>query len=517
MQVGQENLVFDTFIIGGGVNGAGIARDAAGRGLSVGLCERADFANATSSASSKLIHGGLRYLEHYKFKLVAQALAERERLLAIAPHITWPMRFVLPYEPHLRPAWMLRAGLFLYDHLHHAYGVKRTLPSSCSVRLNPQNSQNPPHMEPRLQPHLTKGFEYSDVWVDDARLTILNVMDAHQRGAAIYARTECIHAVHDGVLWHLTLRRSAASDGIAEHNESDRIVNIRSRTVVNAAGPWVQDVAQHNQLPSQGQVQWIKGSHVIVPRLHTGQQAYILQQPDSRIVFVMPYEQHFTLIGTTDVRVSKEDLGYTLQASEAEIDYLLTAANRSFAKTWLGDDVIHTYAGVRPLYDDGSANPSQTTRDYTLKTQQGWLDVYGGKITTYRALAQTAIDMLRPHLKAAGVSIGSDWSERATLPGGDIGAFEPFFKDLHQQHPQFNTLWLKSAAHRHGSNIHRWLSKDLGDDLGGGLMQAEAQYLKDHEWAMTLDDMLWRRTKCGLHAKAGPMSQGFGTHSVPPI
>ncbi len=468
-------MKFDIFIIGGGINGAGIARDAAGRGLAVGLCERADFANATSSASSKLIHGGLRYLEQYEFKLVAEALAERERLLAIAPHIAWPMRFVLPHEAHLRPAWMLRAGLFLYDHLHLAYGVRRSLPGSHGVKLGAP-----------LQARLTRGFEYSDAWVDDARLTVLNIMDAHQRGASIFARTEFISASHDGTQWQLTLK------------DAEKTLTVQAKTVVNAAGPWVTQVAQHNPLVTQDRVQLVKGSHLIVPRQYSGEQAYILQQPDGRIVFVIPYEQRFTLIGTTDVRVGMDTLNYAMTPTDEEVDYLLAAANRYLAKPVAKTDVIHSYAGVRPLYDDGSDNPSQTTRDYTLKLQQNWLDIFGGKITTYRYLAQEALDKLRPALP----QMGAHWSASAPLPGGDIGNFEAFFTDLSAQHPQHDRAWLRSAAHRHGSSIHQWLGKDLGSDLGGGLMQAEAQYLKHHEWAHTLDDMMWRRTKCGLHAKA---------------
>ena len=470
----SHSQTFDMFIIGGGINGAGIARDAAGRGLSVGLCERADFANATSSASSKLIHGGLRYLEHYEFKLVAEALAERERLLAIAPHIAWPMRFVLPHEPHLRPAWMLRAGLFLYDHLHLAYGVRRSLPGSRSITLSAP-----------LHARLTRGFEYSDAWVDDARLTILNVMDAHQRGAHIYPRTECTGAAHDGTLWTLSLKDAAHT------------FTVKTRAVVNAAGPWVAQVAQQNQLPSTDRVQLVKGSHIIVPRQYTGEQAYILQQPDGRIVFVIPYEQRFTLIGTTDVRVGMADLSYAMTPTEDEVDYMLAAVNRYLAKPVAKPDVIHSYAGVRPLYDDGSPNPSETTRDYTLKLTHHWLDIFGGKITTYRYLAQEALDLLRPSVP----HMGKAWSAAAVLPGGDIGAFEAFYAELAQQYPQHPRDWLRSAAHRHGSNIYQWLSNDNGADLGGGLMQAEAQYLTHTEWAHTIDDMMWRRTKCGLHAK----------------
>ena len=479
----DDPFLYDVFIIGGGINGAGIARDAAGRGLRVGLCERADFANATSSASSKLIHGGLRYLEQYEFKLVAEALAERERLLAIAPHIAWPLRFVLPHAPHLRPAWMIRLGLFLYDHLHLFYGVKRTLPASKKVALGSP-----------LQAQFKLGFEYSDAWVDDARLTILNVMDAHQRGASIFARTEFMSAAHNGNHWVLSLKTA------------DQTFTVHTKTVVNAAGPWVKHVGAHNTLPSNNAVQLVKGSHIIVPRQHAGSEAYILQQTDGRIVFALPYEQSFTLIGTTDVRVGAADLSDAMTPNEAEIAYLLAAANAYLEKPITAQDIVHTYAGVRPLYDDGSPNPSETTRDYTLIVQQDWLDIFGGKITTYRYLAQEALERLRPSLP----HMGNAWSDTQPLPGGDLEGypdFASFFEALSRDYSQLPKDWLYSAARRHGSNARRWLGQatiidDLGADLGGGLLQAEADYLQAHEWAVTLDDMLWRRTKCGLHAKA---------------
>jgi glycerol-3-phosphate dehydrogenase len=353
--------------------------------------------------------------------------------------------------------------------------VRRSLLGSHSIKLGAP-----------LQARLSHGFEYSDAWVDDARLTILNVMDAQQRGANVFARTEFVSATHDGTLWQLTLK------------DSEKTFTVQAQCVVNAGGPWVKQVANQNQLVTKDRVQLVKGSHLIVPRQYAGEQAYILQQPDGRIVFVIPYEQHFTLIGTTDVRVGMADLNYAMTPSDDEVDYMLAAANRYLAKPVAKSDVIHSYAGVRPLYDDGSDNPSQTTRDYTLKMQQNWLDIFGGKITTYRYLAQEALDKLRPAL----AHMGKHWSGTAPLPGGDIGNFEAFFSELAKQHPQHKPGWLRSAAHRHGSNIHHWLKGDLGDDLGGGLMQAEAQYLKDKEWASTLDDMMWRRTKCGLHAKA---------------
>ena len=480
--------LFDIFIIGGGINGAGIARDAAGRGLRVGLCERADFAQATSSASSKLIHGGLRYLEHYEFKLVAEALAERERLLKIAPHIAWPLRFVLPHEPHLRPAWMIRMGLFLYDNLHRAFGVRRTLPGSNSVSVGAP-----------LKPQFVRGFEYSDAWVDDARLVILNMMDAHQRGASIFARTEYVSAEQQAGVWIITLK------------DAEKTFSIRSKTVVNAAGPWVAQVAEANTLGAQAKVQLVKGSHIIVPKISAGDKAYILQQADARIVFMIPYEQHFTLIGTTDVRVQAAELSHAMTPSAEEVAYLLAAANGYLTTQLTEKEIVHSYAGVRPLFDDGSANASQTTRDYTLVENQGWLNVFGGKLTTYRYLAQAALDKLSKALPR----MGEPWTDTKPLPGGDFDSFETFYEQLAAEYPQLPTDWLRSAAHRHGTNIRRWLGKaqtmdDLGADLDGGLTDAEAAYLREFEWAVTLDDMLWRRTKCGLHLKWAQINARFG-------
>ena len=476
----DTTAIYDLFIIGGGINGAGIARDAAGRGLRVGLCERADFAQATSSASSKLIHGGLRYLEHYEFRLVAEALAERERLLKIAPHIAWPMRFVLPHEPHLRPAWLIRLGLFLYDHLHLAFGVTRSLPSSHAVTLSAP-----------LKTSFTRGFEYSDAWVDDARLVILNLMSARDLGANILARTEFVSASREGDTWLIHLKNSASE------------WTVRSKTVVNAAGPWVAQVASLNTLKAQAGVQLVKGSHIIVPRVHASEQAFILQQADGRIVFVIPYEGDFTLIGTTDVRVQAAELSHAMTPSADEITYLITAANTYLAQPITQSDIVHSYAGVRPLYDDGSANASKTTRDYTLIESNGWLDVFGGKLTTYRYLAQEVMTKLKPQLP----NMGATWTASTALPGGDFDRFDVFFTALQAEYPALPAKWLAAAAHRHGTNIRLWLGKaqtlgDLGADLGGGLYEAEAAYLREFEWADTLDDMLWRRSKCGLHAKA---------------
>lgn len=479
---------YDLFIIGGGVNGAGIARDAVGRGLRVGLCERGDFAGATSSASSKLIHGGLRYLEHYEFKLVAEALAERERLLKIAPHVAWPLRFVLPHSKELRPMWMLRAGLMLYDNLHRLYGVKRTLPSSYQIAS----------INRSLKAQYTKGFEYSDAWVDDARLVILNLVDARERGATIYPRTEFVASAQTDQGFTLTLRDVA----------SGREFLVSARAVVNAAGPWVKEAAERDPQGSRAKVQLVKGSHIIVPQVMIDERAYILQNDDRRVVFMIPYEQQFTLIGTTDLRIAENELPQkgSLKASSDEISYLCAAVNRYLAKPVSSSDVIHTYAGVRPLYDDGSANPSETTRDYVLKTRRTesgamWLDIYGGKITTYRYLAQEALKEIKPALP----QMRGEWTADAPLPGADFSSFASFADTMQQRYAFAPSEWLMSALHRHGTRIERWMGhakqmSDMGTDLGGGLYEAEAEFLKREEWAVTQDDMMWRRTKCGLHA-----------------
>jgi glycerol-3-phosphate dehydrogenase len=490
-----DGAAFDLFVIGGGINGAGIARDAAGRGLAVALAERGDFAGATSSASSKLIHGGLRYLEHYEFRLVAEALAERERLLAIAPHLAWPLRFVLPHARALRPAWMLRAGLLLYDNLHRAYGVRRTLAGSKTLRLA-QCLQGK-----ALQEQYQLGFEYSDAWVDDARLVIANLIDARERGATILARCEFAAAepAPQGGGWRVRLRDG---DGAA--------LELHARAVVNAAGPWVREAAGRRAAPRPGAVQLVKGSHIVVPRAYDGAQAYILQNDDGRIVFLIPYEQRFTLVGTTDLRIEPAQLAAPLAPSEDEIAYLLRAANRWLRRPLARQQVLHGYAGVRPLYDDGSGNPSETTRDYVLARADlgaaAWLDIYGGKITTYRRLAEEALDRLAD---LPGFGARRAWTGAAVLPGGDFGAdgrdFAAFFAALRARHAGLPAGWLEAAAHRHGSRIERWLGgaqtlAELGRDLGGGMTEAEADYLRREEWARDADDLMWRRSKCGLQA-----------------
>ncbi len=482
---------FDLLVIGGGINGAGIARDAAGRGLSVCLVEQDDLASHTSSASTKLIHGGLRYLEYYEFRLVREALAERERLLAIAPHIIWPMRFVLPQGPvssakGSRPAWMLRAGLFLYDHL----GGRRVLPPSRALRFDGAG----PHAElgAGLRPGIARGFAYSDCWVEDSRLVVLNAMDAAGRGAVVRTRTRLVSARRTGRHWHAVLldRETGAQD------------TVQASMLVNAAGPWVADVlAGALGQNSASRTRLVKGSHIVVPRLYEGEHAYLLQNPDGRVVFVIPYEGAFSLIGTTDLPWTDDPA--TVCISPDETAYLCESAARWLTRTVTPDDVVWSYAGVRPLHDDGAANASAVTRDYVLELdapegQAPSLSVFGGKITTYRRLAEAALAKLRID--------GASWTAGAALPGGDIalGDFEAFLADLAAAYPFLSPPQARRVARAYGTRAARWLgaakrTDDLGRDFGAGLTEVEIGYLTAQEFARTADDVLWRRSKLGLH------------------
>lgn len=477
--------VHDLLIIGGGINGTGIARDAAGRGLTVLLCERGDLAEFTSSASTKLIHGGLRYLEHYEFRLVREALAERERLLRLAPHIVWPLRFVLPHDAGLRPAWMLRAGLFLYDHLARL----RTLPGSKPVRLRTSPLGVP------LRERLTKGFVYSDCWVEDSRLVVLNAMDARARGAEIRTRTGVESARRAEGGWTATLRDTATG----------RTEIVRARAVINAAGPWVSEtLGTVLGIDSHAAVRLIKGSHIVVRKLYVGDQAYILQQPDKRIVFAIPYERDFTLIGTTDVPY--RDAPGPVAISPEETRYLCACVHRSFAKAIGPEDVVWSYAGVRPLYDDAAADASAVTRDYvlTLDAASGRppaLSVFGGKITTYRRLAEHAIAKIAPHFPR----LGPAWTGDAPLPGGAmLGAdFDAFLAELTRDAPFLSPETVRRLARAYGTEARTILAgarslADLGEAFDGGLTAAEVDYLIRAEWARTADDILWRRSKLGL-------------------
>jgi glycerol-3-phosphate dehydrogenase len=476
----------DLLVVGGGINGAGIARDAAGRGLKVLLCEKDDLGAATSSASSKLIHGGLRYLERFEFRLVSEALTEREILLRCAPHIVRPMRFVMPHVPELRPAWMIRAGLFLYDYLAR----RQTLPGSRGIRLR----AGPYHSG--LKPGLDKGFIYYDCWVDDARLVVLTVRAAASLGAEVQTRTVCVAAQRIQGRWHATLR---GADG----TESEVV----AQGLANAAGPWagtfLSDVLRQ---PAAFRLKLVKGSHIVVPCLYSGEHAFILQNDDRRVIFAYPYQQHYTLIGTTDVELHG-DPG-PCQASGEEITYLCRAANRYFTRQVGAHDVVWSYCGIRPLYDDGSTDPSAVTRDYVLHVDQQAgvapaLSVFGGKITTYRRLAEHALEKLAPWFP----QMTGAWTAGVALPGGDLDGQDPaqFARArLRRDFPWATDELCLALALRHGADARLVLGAatgvaGLGEHFGAGLYAREMDYFIDHEWAKTAEDVLWRRTKVGLH------------------
>lgn len=475
---------YDLAVIGGGINGVGIAADAAGRGLSVFLCEKDDLAQHTSSASSKLIHGGLRYLEHYEFRLVREALAEREVLLAKAPHIVKPMRFVLPHRPHLRPAWMIRAGLFLYDHL----GKRKRLGASRSLRFGADSP---------LKPAISRGFEYADCAVDDARLVVLNAMAAREHGAHIHTRTRCLRAERTDGVWEVELQ---AADG--------SVRTIRARALVNAAGPWVASFIKDDlKLDAPYGIRLIQGSHLIVPRLYEGEHAYILQNEDQRIVFCIPYLDRFTLIGTTDREYSGDPAKVAI--TEQETDYLLNIVNAHFKRPLSREDILHTYSGVRPLCNDESDNPSAVTRDYTLalSAEQGQaplLSVFGGKLTTYRKLAESAMAELKPFF----TQMRGSWTAEAALPGGEqMSSVQALVDALLARHSWLPVDIAKRWALTYGTRAWQLLDgvqgpEDLGQAIGGGLFSREVDYLRSAEWAISADDILWRRTKLGLFTTA---------------
>ena len=471
------STIFDIAIVGGGINGTGIARDAAGRGLSVLLLEQGDLAGATSSASTKLIHGGLRYLEHYEFRLVRESLAEREVLLRAAPHIVWPLRFVLPHHAGLRPWWMVRAGLFLYDHL----GGRRILPPARVVDF-----RNDPAGAP-LRPEFTSGFEYSDCWVDDARLVVLNARDAAARGADIRTYTACVSACPEDGVWSL-----GSSTG----------ENVRARVLVNAAGPWVSrflsDVVRQN---APTRVRMVKGSHIVVRRLFEHDRCYIFQNRDGRVCFAIPYEHDFTLIGTTDEDYEGDP--YAADVSPAEEAYLLSAVG-SYLRTPIDpSSIVWRYAGVRPLRDDGTGSAQEATRDYVLELEGSppVLSVFGGKITTYRRLAEAAMAKLAgffPRLPGA-------WTEGASLPGGDFpwdgaGAMRHSLLD---QYPFLAVETADRFVRSYGTLTGEMLGNartaaDLGGVVGADLTEREVGWLVQTEWVRTADDVLWRRSKLGL-------------------
>jgi glycerol-3-phosphate dehydrogenase len=477
--------MLDLIIIGGGINGVGIARDAAGRGLKVLLCEKDDLASHTSSASSKLIHGGLRYLEYYEFRLVAEALSERETLLRIAPHIIWPLEFVMPHVPELRPAWMIRAGLFLYDHL----GKREKLPGSRGVTLGGTGYGE------NIRSDIKKGFVYSDCWVDDARLVTINARAAADLGAAILTRTACVAGRRSPDGWEIDLQ---GASGVVQ--------TVNAKCVVNAAGPWVKAVLDGElHQPTRADVKQVKGSHIVVPRQFPGSHAFILQNDDKRVVFMIPYEGDFTLIGTTDIEVQDRPGASTITPEET--GYLCQAANRYLVNPIAPADVVWSYSGVRPLYDDGQSDPSAVTRDYTLVLdvaypQSPLLSVFGGKITTYRRLAESVLDKLRPSFP----QMTGSWTGTKPLPGGDMpGAdFEACVLALTRKYPNLSAGYLRALSRRQGARAAQILGEaaamaDLGTHFGDTLYAREVEYLIANEWAMTAEDILWRRTKCGLH------------------
>ncbi len=495
--------IFDLLVVGGGVNGAGIAADAAGRGLKVLLVEADDLASATSSASSKLIHGGLRYLEHGAFGLVRKALSEREVLLRAAPHIVWPMRFLLPQAPGMRPGWMLRIGLFLYDHL----GKRERVPGSGPVRLSDDPSGR------ALKDAYGKGFEYWDCWVDDARLVVANTMQAAEKGADIRTRTTLTSArAGENGLWLADLR-----DG-----RDGTVRTVAARAMVNAAGPWAARLfadlrGNDGTPPAPPKLRLVKGSHIIVPRIAGADDAFILQNDDGRVVFALPYEERFTLIGTTDISYEGDPRG--LAISDDETDYLIAAAGRYFDRAPKASDVVWRYSGVRPLFDDadmgGAKLAQRVSRDYRLDLANGTsvpplLTVLGGKITTFRPLAEAAMTKLQPLFPGMGPS----WTADAPLPGGEIAGadFDAFMAVLERDRPTFEARLLHRLARRHGARIDRVLGdaktpQDLGRHIGAGLYEREVSYLKAHEWAVTPEDVLWRRTKVGLHLSADERAQ----------
>jgi glycerol-3-phosphate dehydrogenase len=478
-----EGAPYDLLVIGGGVNGAGIARDAAGRGLKVALVEMNDLASGTSSWSTKLIHGGLRYLEFYEFGLVRESLSERETLWRMAPHIIHPLRFVLPYQKGQRPAWMLRAGLFLYDHL----GGRKLLPATRTLNLTRDEAGAP------LKPGHRLAFEYSDCAVDDARLVVLTAMDARERGADIRTRARLVAGRREGegesAVWACQIEDATGARW-----------TLRARKLVNAAGPWVAQVlGQRLGLAAKAGVRLVQGSHIVVPRLYDHARCYFFQNADRRIFFAIPYRDAFTLIGTTDRDYDGDPA--KVAASGEEIDYLIAASNVYFRRQLSRQDVVWAYSGVRPLYDDGAGEARAATRDYVFELDADGaplLSIFGGKITTYRRLALDALARL-------GIGGDADWTARAPLPGGDVpvDGVAAFADGLRARFPFLTAAHAERLARAYGARAGRILGQaralaDLGEDFGATLTQAEVDYLIAQEWALSAEDVLWRRSKLGL-------------------
>jgi glycerol-3-phosphate dehydrogenase len=472
---------YDLAVIGGGINGAGIARDAAGRGLSVLLLEQGDLAGATSSASTKLVHGGLRYLEHREFRLVREALTEREVLLRAAPHIVWPLRFVLPHHAGLRPWWMIRAGLFLYDHLGAKWGGNRILPGTRALNLAHDPAGVP------LREAFTSGFEYSDCWVDDARMVVLNARDAAALGAEIRPRTRCIAARPADGLWAITMDTGAEA---------------RARVLVNSAGPWVSSfLADAAGRDAPTRIRMVKGSHIVVRRLFAHDRCYIFQNADGRICFAIPYEQDFTLIGTTDQDYTGDPAAVTTSAEEEA--YLLAMVNAYLRTPVSADDIVWRYAGVRPLRDDGLTPAQEATRDYVLEMDGDppLLSVFGGKITTFRRLAEAAMTRLQPYFP----TMRDPWTADAPLPGGDFpwDGVLALLQRLQERYPFMPPATLQRFVRSYGTLTYDLLGDatqeaDLGALFGAGLTEREVDFLQRTEWARAAEDILWRRTKLGL-------------------
>lgn len=472
--------LYDLLIIGGGINGCSIARDAAGRGLKVYLCEQGDIASATSSWSSKLIHGGIRYLENYEFKLVREALQERDILMRSAPYLIHPLQFILPHEKHLRPAWMIRLGLFLYDHLNHGSPI----PTSQQIKLDTHGP---------LKTHFKTGFSYYDCQTDDSRLTLLNALDAKQHGATIQTYTKCTSLSHDHTHWHATLTHHGCHK-----------TNISSKMVINATGPWVTTF-NHTiaNIHTDSTLKLVQGSHIVVPKLYPGQHAYILQNSDNRIVFTLPFQQNYTLIGTTDTHFSGDPS--TCQITKDEIHYLCKIIKHYFKKPMTLNDIVWSFSGVRALHDNHTENATSTTRDYHLEYSNdghpAYLSIFGGKITTCRRLAENALKFVEKTLSKGALP----WTKTAKLPGGQLDGleYEAFIQTIDTRYDWLDQQTRRRYIHAYGDRIHLLLKdcksiKDLGKHYGASLYEKEISFWKTNEIAKTADDMLWRRSKLGL-------------------
>ncbi|WP_113912416.1 glycerol-3-phosphate dehydrogenase [Roseovarius dicentrarchi] len=506
---GSEDIR-DLLVIGGGINGCGVARDAAGRGLSVTLAEMSDLASATSSSSTKLFHGGLRYLEYFEFRLVRESLIERETLLRAMPHIAWPMRFVLPYHKDMRfesdtptskllsifmpwmrgrrPAWLIRLGLFLYDHL----GGRKILPGTSTVDLATAPEGAP------LQDRFAKAYEYSDCWVEDSRLVVLNARDAAARGARILTRTQVMEARQEGGIWHVTLKDIA----------TDEVQIVRARMIVNAGGPWVGDVIRHAiHAQSKDSVRLVRGSHIVTKRLFDHDKCYFFQGTDGRIMFAIPYETDFTLIGTTDQE--HDDPETPPVCTPQEQAYMVEFVNAYLKDPISTDDIVWTYSGVRPLYDDGSSSATAATRDYTLKVDKSAgapvINIFGGKITTYRRLAEGVMDLIAAEMD----NLPGKWTAGVPLPGGDfaVDAVDAKIAELEQPYPFLSRPWAQRLIRAYGTQAAHILDgvatrDDMGQDFGATLTAIEVDWLMDREYARTAEDVLWRRSKLGLRLTA---------------